>query len=83
MSPAAALMRGLDGSLSAAMLRAARRPRAAGRASGRDSSTVHALILRRRGPKRLPAQRDLAAIGVNYARLLPSTAERVVAFWKT
>jgi len=27
--------------------------------------------------------RDIAGFGVNHARLLPSMAERVVAFWKT
>ncbi|MGJ4919330.1 DUF2336 domain-containing protein [Bradyrhizobium oligotrophicum] len=54
-----------------------------GRMIGLDWRTVHALILLRLGPKRVPAQRDIDAIRVNYARLLPSTAERVVAFWKT
>ncbi|WP_316177829.1 MULTISPECIES: DUF2336 domain-containing protein [unclassified Bradyrhizobium] len=54
-----------------------------GRTIGLDWRTVHALILLRLGPKRVPAQRDIDAIRVNYARLLPSTAERIVAFWKT
>ncbi|WP_315825649.1 MULTISPECIES: DUF2336 domain-containing protein [unclassified Bradyrhizobium] len=54
-----------------------------GRMIGLDWRTVHALILLRLGPKRVPAPRDIDAIRVNYARLLPSTAERVVAFWKT
>ncbi|MGJ4951068.1 DUF2336 domain-containing protein [Bradyrhizobium sp. HKCCYLS20291] len=54
-----------------------------GRVIGLDWSTVHALILLRLGPKRVPAQRDIDVIRVNYARLASSTAERVVAFWKT
>ncbi|GLH77759.1 hypothetical protein SSBR45G_26670 [Bradyrhizobium sp. SSBR45G] len=54
-----------------------------GRTIGLDWRTVQALILLRLGPKRVPAQRDIEALRVNYARLLSSTAERVVAFWKT
>ncbi|BAM86075.1 conserved hypothetical protein [Bradyrhizobium oligotrophicum S58] len=54
-----------------------------GRTIGLDWNTVHALIVLRLGPKRVPAQRDIDAIRVSYARLLSSTAERVVAFWKT
>jgi uncharacterized protein (DUF2336 family) len=54
-----------------------------GRCVGLAWETVHALILFRLGRKRVPAQRDIEAFRVNYARLLPSTAERVVAFWKT
>ncbi|NPU11868.1 DUF2336 domain-containing protein [Bradyrhizobium sp. 83012] len=54
-----------------------------GRKIGLDWGTVHALILLRLGRKRVPAQRDIEAIKLNYARLLSSTAERVVAFWKT
>ncbi|CAL74021.1 conserved hypothetical protein [Bradyrhizobium sp. ORS 278] len=54
-----------------------------GRTIGLDWRTVQALIQLRLGPRRVPAQRDLDALRVNYARLLSSTAERVVAFWKT
>ncbi|MGY3449305.1 DUF2336 domain-containing protein [Bradyrhizobium sp. USDA 4353] len=54
-----------------------------GRTIGLDWSTVQALIQLRLGPKRVPAQRDLDAIRVTYARLSSSTADRVVAFWKT
>ncbi|MGJ5175171.1 DUF2336 domain-containing protein [Bradyrhizobium oligotrophicum] len=54
-----------------------------GRTIGLDWRTVHALILLRLGPKRVPAQGDIEAIRVAYARLLSSTAQRVVAFWKT
>jgi len=54
-----------------------------GRTIGLDWNTVHALFVLRLGPKRVPAQRDIEALRVSYARLLSSTAERVVAFWKT
>ncbi|CCD92808.1 conserved hypothetical protein [Bradyrhizobium sp. ORS 375] len=54
-----------------------------GRTIGLDWRTVQALIQLRLGRKRVPAQRELDELRVNYARLLSSTAERVVAFWKT
>jgi uncharacterized protein (DUF2336 family) len=53
-----------------------------GRTIALEWSTVQALILLRLGPKRIPAQADLDAARINYARLAPTTAERVVAFWK-
>lgn len=46
-------------------------------------ATVHALLLMRLGPKRVPAQGGIEAARINYARLMPTTAERVVTFWKT
>jgi uncharacterized protein (DUF2336 family) len=46
-------------------------------------ATVRALILLRLGPNRVPAPADIETARVNYARLMPSTAERVVGFWKT
>lgn len=54
-----------------------------GRTIGLEWATVHALMTLRLGPKRIPAQADIEAARVNYARLVPSTAERVVTFWKT
>jgi uncharacterized protein (DUF2336 family) len=45
--------------------------------------TVRALILLWFGPQRAPADADLEAARVNFARLMPSTAERVVNFWRT
>jgi uncharacterized protein (DUF2336 family) len=53
-----------------------------GRTVGLEWTTVHALILMRLGPKRIPAQADIEMARVNYARLVPTTAERVVVFWK-
>jgi uncharacterized protein (DUF2336 family) len=53
-----------------------------GRTIGLEWATVHALILLRLGPKRLVAPRDIEATRVNYSRLMPETAERVVTFWK-
>ena len=53
-----------------------------GRTIGLNWTTVHALILMRLGPKRIPAGVDIEAARISYARLVPTTAERVVTFWK-
>jgi uncharacterized protein (DUF2336 family) len=50
---------------------------------GLEWATVRALILLRLGPNRVPAPSDIESARVNFAKLMPSTAERVVAFWKT
>ncbi|MGQ0682954.1 DUF2336 domain-containing protein [Bradyrhizobium sp.] len=50
---------------------------------GLEWATVRALILLRIGPNRVPSQADIEGARVNFARLMPSTAERVVTFWKT
>jgi hypothetical protein len=44
---------------------------------------VRALILLRVGPNRAPPPADIECARVNFARLMPCTAERVVTFWKT
>ncbi|OAF08276.1 hypothetical protein AYJ54_15800 [Bradyrhizobium centrolobii] len=44
--------------------------------------TVRALILLWYGPHRTPADADLEAARANFTRLMPSTAERVVNFWR-
>jgi uncharacterized protein (DUF2336 family) len=49
---------------------------------GLEWATVRALILLRIGPNRVPSQADIEGARVNFARLMPSTAERVVTFWK-
>ena len=54
-----------------------------GKFIGLEWATVRALVLLRLGPHRVPAPADLENIRINYARLMPSTAERVVSFWKT
>jgi uncharacterized protein (DUF2336 family) len=54
-----------------------------GKAIGLEWATVRALLLLRLGPNRLPAPTDIEAARVNFARLMPSTAERVVQFWKS
>lgn len=46
-------------------------------------ATVRALILLRLGPSRVPSPADIESARVNFARLMPSTAERVVHFWQT
>jgi uncharacterized protein (DUF2336 family) len=54
-----------------------------GKTLGLEWATVRALVLLRLGPHRVPAPADIETIRVNFARLMPSTAERVVSFWKT
>jgi hypothetical protein len=44
---------------------------------------VRALILLRLGPNRVPSPADIESARVNFVRLMPSTAERVVSFWQT
>jgi uncharacterized protein (DUF2336 family) len=54
-----------------------------GKTIGLEWATVRALILLRLGPNRVPAPADIEAARVNFGKLMPSTAERVVNFWKT
>jgi hypothetical protein len=54
-----------------------------GKRVGLDWATVRALILLRLGPNRVPAPADIETARLNFARLMPSTAERVVGFWRT
>lgn len=44
--------------------------------------TVRALILMWYGPNRMPADTDLEQARANFTRLMPTTAERVVNFWR-
>jgi uncharacterized protein (DUF2336 family) len=53
-----------------------------GKTIGLEWATVRALVLLRLGPHRVPAPSDIEAARVNFARLMPSTAQRVVEFWK-
>lgn len=54
-----------------------------GKTIGLEWATVRALILLRLGPNRVPSPADIEGARVNFARLMPSTAERVVTFWKS
>ena len=54
-----------------------------GKAIGLEWATARALILLRLGPSRVPAPADIESARLNFTRLMPSTAERVVSFWKT
>ena len=54
-----------------------------GKTIGLEWATVRALILLRSGPNRVPAPADIESARMNFSRLMPSTAERVVGFWKT
>ena len=55
----------------------------AGKAIDLEWATVRALILVRLGTNRVAPPADLESARVNFARLMPSSAERVVNFWKT
>ena len=55
----------------------------AGKSLGLEWATVRALIMLRLGPNRTTSPADIESARVNYTRLMPSTAERVVGFWKT
>ena len=55
----------------------------AGKSLGLEWATVRALIVLRLGPSRTASPADLESARVNFLRLMPSTAERVVGFWKT
>ena len=54
-----------------------------GKTIGLEWATVRALILMRLGPSRVPSVSDIESARANYAKLMPSTAERVVGFWRT
>ena len=45
--------------------------------------TVRALIMLWYGPQRTPADADIETARVNFTKLMPSTAERVVNFWRS
>lgn len=55
----------------------------AGKSIDLEWATVRALILLRLGPTRTASPTDIEDARMNYMRLMPSTAQRVVAFWKT
>jgi uncharacterized protein (DUF2336 family) len=54
-----------------------------GKAVDLEWATVRALILLRLGPHRVPSASDIESARLNFSRLMPSTAERVVGFWQT
>jgi uncharacterized protein (DUF2336 family) len=54
-----------------------------GKAIGLEWATVRALILLRLGPARVPSPTDIENVRLNFVRLMPSTAERVMNFWQT
>jgi uncharacterized protein (DUF2336 family) len=54
-----------------------------GKTIGLQWATVRAVILLRLGANRVPAPADIESARVNFSRLMPSTAERVVNFWQT
>lgn len=54
-----------------------------GKSLALEWATVRALILLRLGPNRVPSTTDLEMARVNFERLAPTTAQRVMHFWKT
>jgi len=54
-----------------------------GKSLGLQWATVRALIMLLLGPNRTASPADIESARVNFTRLMPSTAERVVGFWKT
>jgi uncharacterized protein (DUF2336 family) len=54
-----------------------------GKVIGLEWASVRALILLRLGPGRAAAPADIENARVNFSRLMPSTAERVLGFWKS
>jgi len=54
-----------------------------GKAIGLEWATVRALVLLRLGPTRVPSPTDIENVRLNFVRLMPLTAERVVNFWQT
>ena len=54
-----------------------------GKTVGLAWATVRSLILLRLGPSRVASPADIESARVNFGRLMPSTAERVVVFWQT
>jgi uncharacterized protein (DUF2336 family) len=54
-----------------------------GKAIGLEWASVRALILLRLGANRVPSPADIESARVNFARLMPATAERVMGFWRT
>ncbi len=54
-----------------------------GRATGLGWATARALIVLRLGPGRVPSATDIEEARLNFERLAPSTAQRVLSFWQT
>jgi uncharacterized protein (DUF2336 family) len=53
-----------------------------GKSIGLEWATVRALIVLRLGPARAPSASDLEEARLNFERLVPSTAQRVLGFWR-
>ena len=53
-----------------------------GKSIGLEWTTVRSLILMRLGPARQPASADIEDARLNFERLVPSTAQRVLTFWQ-
>ena len=53
-----------------------------GKSIGLEWATVRALVVLRLGPGRVPSGPDIEEARINYERLSPATAQRVLVFWR-
>lgn len=53
-----------------------------GKSIGFEWATVRALLVLRLGPGRVPSGPDIEEARINYERLSPATAQRVLVFWR-
>ena len=53
-----------------------------GKSIGLEWATVRALVVLRLGPGRVPSGPDIEEARINYDRLSPATAQRVLTFWR-
>lgn len=53
-----------------------------GKSIGLEWATVRALVVLRLGPGRTPSAPDIEEARINYERLSPATAQRVLTFWR-
>lgn len=53
-----------------------------GKSVGLEWATVRALVVLRLGPGRVPSGPDIEEARINYERLSPATAQRVLTFWR-
>jgi hypothetical protein len=53
-----------------------------GKSIGLEWATVRALVVLRLGPGRVPSGPDIEDARLNYDRLSPATAQRVLTFWR-
>ena len=53
-----------------------------GKSIGLEWATLRALLVLRLGPGKVPSGPDIEEARINYERLSPATAQRVLTFWR-